>query len=144
MLRALSVAFWLAVSMMPSAAALAQDGTCVGAAWISGDRLMEGGGPDFAIYKFQTTTGAVTVYAGCCSEASGNTRTLFATIDGIVVNRATGRTGFNGYLVEETHGDEPPAQLHFYGDGLTGDDRDRAFFQRVHFGKVAAERCKRG
>lgn len=120
-------------------------GQCVGYAMVTAPKTDVQHGPDFDVSSFVTSAGTVQIYVGCCSEVSNDKKSLFLTIDHLPVWRTSGTKGFSGYLVtykRPIDGAVYETQHHFFGSGLTGDARDRAFFSTVRFGKVAARKCE--
>ena len=123
----------------------AEAGTCVYPVWVDlPTSAAAQQGPDFVIPQFKSALGTVNVYQGCCSEVSDDRREVFLKKDGEKLYRTSDGKRFSGYLtifVERIDGTDWERQAHFFGDGLHGDDRDRAFFDKVRFGRIAKDLC---
>jgi hypothetical protein len=105
------------------------------------DQVGKRPGPDFTVTDIQTAKGKVSIYEGCCSSVSGDKKIRFIKIDGHTIYRTFSQNGFSGYLTTQIEGEHFHHQVHFFGDGLYGDERDLGFFQRVRLGDYATKRC---
>jgi hypothetical protein len=126
----------------------AHAGICIGPAWVEADHTSAPTeGPDFTVARLTTTKGEVGIYEGCCSQVSSDRKEFFTRIDGQTVYRTSDEDGFSGYLATKRTPFEygiAEHQAHFFGVGLTGDARDKAFFKRVRFGPYAETKCNKG
>lgn len=142
--RALTCLF-LAGCTTPQLQADSVAGTCAYPAFVADAvETSRDEGPDFFISGMKSERGIISVYQGCCSSVSNDRKTLFTVIDGQNVYRTAGEHGFSGYLtirVVHFEGSDFHYQAHFFGDGLYGDERDKAFFKRMRLGDYAAKRC---
>ena len=68
------------------------------------------------------------------------------TKEGVAIWRTEAESRFSGYLVRlvrKIDADDWVQELHFFGDGLAGDKRDKAFFQRLSFKRGRILKCGR-
>ena len=71
--------------------------------------------------------------------AIGRNGPLLLKRDGVVVHRAVEDGKFRGYLAEKGGW-----QNHFFGSVFNGTAADKAFFERIDFGKTGQALCAKG
>ena len=122
------------------------NGTCVGQAWISLPDEVTASvreGPDFSVSSFPFGTGEISVYVGCCSQVSRAQKRMAFKRQGIAVYRTEREKKFAGYLATvHTPHNGASIEYHFFGSAFAGDDRDQAFFNRVHFDENGRAMCR--
>jgi len=137
----------LALAMLgQTGAGLPQDlgvgGFCTCMAWVSvvdARNLSLDHGPDFLVFRYdRSPINWWGVYTGRAAQVSGSKKKLFFIRHGVKVSRVTVDDEFRGYLAVDRRGHKN----HFFGSPFQGDDRDKAFFDKVDFGPAGRTKCK--
>jgi hypothetical protein len=140
MLALLMIALLAAATDDTEPAQVRDGGVCVGIAWVTlrpGEKVVREPGPDFSVFRFEgpdhRTWGA---YSGNAAQVHANGPLLLKR-DGVEVHRAVEDSQFRGYLAHNKQG----WQNHFFGSVFTGAAADKAFFDRIDFGKKGQALC---
>jgi hypothetical protein len=139
----LALALLIAAPQEGAVLPIKEGGFCTGLAWVAATEASgwsQDIGPDFSVYRYNGPDGKwLGIYGGNASQVSNSSgKRLFAR-DGVTVRSTIVDGKFRGYLATNKAG----WQNHFFGSVFNNTPQDRAFFDRVDFGPVGREKCRR-